>query len=64
MKLVKEQHGKTIGLITPSNNRNRKPTKMLRQHADFMKCIRTGPLKDSLLPNIIPGTKIHKPKNW
>ena len=64
MKLVKEQHKKTIGLITPSNNRNRKPTKMLRQHADFMKYIRKGVLNDSLLPNIIPGTKIHKPKNW
>ncbi|KPJ67174.1 MAG: hypothetical protein AMJ43_05840 [Coxiella sp. DG_40] len=64
MKLVKEQHKKTIGLITPSNNHNRKPTQMLRQYADFIKYIRKGILNDSLLPNIIPGTKIHKPKNW
>ena len=39
-RLVKSQHKKTIGLISPSNTKNRKSTKMLRQNAGFIKCIR------------------------
>ena len=63
MRLAK-QRNKKIGLVTPSSNRKRQPTKMLREYADFIKCIRIGLLKDSQLPDIIPNTNIYKPKDW
>lgn len=64
IRLVKEQHGKIIGLMPPNIDRHRKPTRMLSQYANFIKRIRKGVLKDSQLPNIILGTKIHKPAKW
>lgn len=64
MRLVKEQLEKNLGLIAPIGSKARKPTQRLREHANFIKTIRTGVLKSSQLPNIIPGTNIHKPKTW
>lgn len=64
LRLVKMQHPKKlIGLVTPGAP-TRKTSRQLRQHADFVKPIRTWMLKSSLLPNPIPGTNIHKPTNW
>lgn len=62
--MVKSQHKKTIGFISPSNTKNRKPTKMLGQNADFIKCIRKGALKNPQLPEIISETNLYKPDNW
>ncbi len=64
MRLVKEHRKKIIGLITPGSGKHRKPTKKLMEHATFIKNIREGVLGDSQLPDIIPGTNIHKPKRW
>ena len=61
LRLVKEQHKKKIGLITPGNTH---PSRELLKYADFTKRIRKGILGASQLPDPIPGTKIHKPKVW
>ena len=61
LRLVKEQHKKKIGLITPGKTH---PSRELLKYADFTKRIRKGVLGASQLPDPIPGTKIHKPKVW
>ena len=62
MSLVKEHHGaKQLGLVTP---RSSSWSQQLRKHADFVRQIRTGALRDSQLPDPIPGTKIRKPVGW
>jgi uncharacterized LabA/DUF88 family protein len=49
LKLIKTQHRKTIGLITPGAPA-RKTSKQLKNYADFMKSIRTHALECSQLP--------------
>ena len=61
LRLVKEQHKKKIGLITPGKTH---PSRELLKDADFTKRIRKGVLGASQLPDPIPGTTIHKPKVW
>lgn len=62
MRLVKHHHGnKLIGLIMPGKGH---PSKELMKHADFVKRIRSGVLKSSQLPHVIPNTNISKPKTW
>ena len=61
MRLVREQHGKRIGLVTPGTGR---PSQQLKKHADFARHIRTNGLRLSQLPDPIPGTNIRKPAAW
>ena len=61
LKLVKEQHKKKIGLITP---RKTHPSRELLKYSDFTKQVRKGVLDASQLPDPIPGTTIHKPAVW
>jgi uncharacterized LabA/DUF88 family protein len=61
LRLVKEQHNKVIGLITPGKGH---PSRELLKYADFTKRIRKGVLAISQLPSPIPGTTIYKPKVW
>ena len=63
LEMVKTQHRKVIGLITPGAPQ-RKTSWELRKHADFVKPVRTWMLQSSLLPDPIPGTTIHKPVTW
>lgn len=63
LRLVKLQNSKLIGLVTPGAP-TRKTSWQLKQHADFVKPVRTWMLKASQLPNPIPGTTIHKPPRW
>ena len=63
LRLVKIQHQKLIGLVTPGAPR-RKTSRELRKHVDFVKPIRTWMLKTSQLPDKIPGTNIYKPPGW
>ena len=61
MRLVKEHHGKLIGLATPG-------TWMLSQqlmmHTDFSRHVRPNALRRSQLPDPILGTRIRKPAVW
>ena len=61
LKLVKEQHKKKIGLITPGKTH---PSRELLKYSDFTKRVRKGVLAVSQLPDPIPGTTIHKPAVW
>jgi uncharacterized LabA/DUF88 family protein len=62
MRLVKVHHPqKLIGLFTPGE---RKTSKQLKAHADFVRSIRLGAVKSSQLPDPIPGTNIYKPLAW
>ena len=61
MRLVRQQHGKRIGLVTPGN---RGTSRQLLAHADFARRIRTGGLRQAQLPDPIPGTGIRKPARW
>lgn len=61
MRLVREQRGKRIGLVTPGTG---KPSHQLRMYADFARHIRPNGLRKSQLPDPIPGTNIRKPATW
>jgi len=61
IRLVKVDHNKQIGLILPENCFS---SKKLINYADFIKRIRKGPLSDSQLPSIIPGTNLQEPYKW
>jgi len=63
LRLVKTQHHKLIGLVTPGAPK-RKTSQQLQQYADFVKPIRTWMLQNSQLPSPIAGTGIHKPSSW
>lgn len=63
LRLVKAQHGKVIGIVTPGFP-VRKTSYQLRKHSDFLKRISTWMLETSQLPNQIPGTNIRKPSSW
>ena len=62
IRLVKRHHRKRIGLATPGM---RRPSRQLKKHADFSLHIRSDKvLRQSQLPDPIPGTNIHKPATW
>lgn len=61
MRLVRKEHQKTIGVITPGHRRT---SSQLQQHANFSRRIRENGLQHSQLPNTIPNTRIHKPIRW
>lgn len=63
LRLVKEQHKKVIGIVTPGAP-TRTTSHQLLKYADFVKPIRKWALKASQLPNPIPGVNIHKPAAW
>jgi uncharacterized LabA/DUF88 family protein len=63
LQLVKAQHHKLIGLVTPGAPK-RRPSRQLANHANFTKPIRNWMLRDSQLPDLIPGTTICKPSGW
>ncbi len=63
LQMVKTQHRKIIGLITPGYPK-RKTSNQLLKFADFVRPIRKHALEASLLPDPIPGTGIHKPARW
>ena len=62
LRLIREQNGKMIGLISPLLRGH--PSRELQKHAHFVKRIREGVLKNSQLPSPIPVTTIHKPQSW
>lgn len=64
LRLIKSEYSKKIGLVTPGSPKERRTSRELAKHADFIKRIRNGVLKISQLPNTIPDTVLHKPSNW
>lgn len=70
LRLVKTQHGKVVGLITPGLGlripgvRPRRTSSQLLRYADFTRTIRPNALAAAQLPDPIPGTTIVKPASW
>lgn len=62
LRLIRIQHNKMIGLISPLIDGH--PSRELQKYAHFIKRIRKGVLKISQLPSPIPDTTIHKPTSW
>jgi len=62
LRLIKNQRNKMIGLLSPLLNGH--PSRELQAQAHFVKQIRKGVLRQSQLPEIIPGTSIKKPITW
>ena len=62
LRLIREEHGKMVGLICPLLRGH--PSGALQRHAHFTKHIRAGLLAATQLPSPIPGTTIHKPEQW
>jgi len=61
VKLVRNQLKKSIGIVFPGEGHL---SKELIKHADFIKKVRRGILKNSQLPNPIPNSNIRKPEDW
>ena len=62
MRLTKEKHPqKLVGLISPVK---RSHSVQLYRQADFFARVRASFLRDSQLPDPIPGTNLHKPAGW
>jgi len=61
LRLVRSQHDKKIGVITPHKN---PPSRELIRHASFVGRVRSGALRCSQLPDPIPRTTITKPAAW
>ncbi len=61
IRIVKTKLKKLVGIAIPKKCC---PSQELIKLADFVKPIRSGILKKSSLPSVIPGTGIHKPPSW
>lgn len=55
-----KHRGKTVGIL----NTVRRPTARLQNEANFYRRIRKTHLKNSQLPDTIPGTTLTKPTGW
>lgn len=62
LRLVREQHKKIIGILSP--RQDGPIAQDLKRHAHFVKRIRTGALDASQLPASIPDSTITKPPTW
>ena len=61
LRLVRHYPRKRVGLVNPQAGR---ASHQLRQNADFVRTIFTRALRQSQLPNPIPGTSLKKPARW
>lgn len=66
MRLVHDELGMTVGLISPTFRQGRHPSRQLVKHADFVKRVRRGVLRDSQFPNpSFDSTGVTwKPQSW
>ena len=62
MRLVKQELKLPVGLVNPQKH----PSFLLKQHATFIKQIRTGVLRASQFPNTLTDANgtFHKPSSW
>lgn len=62
LKIVKDQLGLPVGILNPQKH----PSFHLKQHATFMKTLRTGVLRASQFPNSLSDANgiFHKPLVW
>jgi uncharacterized LabA/DUF88 family protein len=63
LRLAKIERNKKILLVPPISS-EKKPSSKLLKYADKHILIRESHLKESQLPDVIPGTNIRKPESW
>lgn len=63
LRLARMECGKKILLVPPISPGKKVSSKLL-QYADKLILIREAHLKESQLPDVIPGTNIRKPESW
>ncbi|NSW76072.1 MAG: hypothetical protein HPY68_04740 [Candidatus Atribacteria bacterium] len=67
LSLVKKRNKKILLIPTVSSTgkvRMKNPTAKLSQYADAIRFIHLSSLKKSQLPEVIPGTNLHRPPEW
>lgn len=64
LRIVKVEHKKKIILLTPGDPHDRWPNTRLSRYASKTLSITAAHVAAAQLPNLIPGTTIHKPKAW
>lgn len=68
IRVVKQEAGKTVGVILPLSHPDRtqyrKASQALYKEASFVRSLRTPTIYKSQLPDPIPGTHIYKPAHW
>ena len=66
VRMVREDLGLIVGVISPVLTKGRHPSRQLTRHATFKKRVRRGVLAEAQLPDPVEGEKglIHKPRSW
>lgn len=65
MRLVRQHHPtKLLGLVFPRRETGGYPSRELSRHANFVLRLGERVLAACQLPDLIPGTRIHKPAAW
>jgi uncharacterized LabA/DUF88 family protein len=67
VRIVRREHHRVVGLMTPDGANAKQPrrtSRQLAQHATFVAHIRRSALAANQLPDPIPGTRLHKPASW
>lgn len=64
MRIVRRERHKSVVLVVPGDPATRPASSQLRRWASKTMHIPSGVLAACQLPNPIPGTSIHKPKDW
>jgi uncharacterized LabA/DUF88 family protein len=64
MTLAQQDCKKTIGLVSPVCQKDRRVSEHLRRLADFQKTLRMSALSKAQLPSPIPGTSLYRPPTW
>jgi uncharacterized LabA/DUF88 family protein len=66
LRIVHEEIGLTVGIVSPTLRSGRHPSRELVRHADFVKRVRKGVLQHSQFPNPVmaPGGPVFKPSRW
>lgn len=64
LRIVKNKLKKEVILLNPHDFRGKKTSRPLALLGLKMRKIRMGVIKESQLPDIIPGTNIHRPDEW
>lgn len=66
VRIVTEELGKKVGILSPITRKGRHASRVLTRHATFQKSIREGVLRSSQFPNPLhrSGRAIRKPDSW
>ena len=66
VRIVTQELGKTVGILSPITREGRHASRALTRHATFQKSIRQGLLRSTQFPNPVssPSGVIRKPASW